>query len=109
MISAIILGGVLLVIGLILRFTKVNRNSLFGYRTYLSMKNDENWSFANKMFAKHAIGIGAICILVSTGLLLSSVQLNSGYFIFFPLTLILFSIIMIESNLRKFDKSSKNL
>ena len=106
MISSIILGIVLLVIGLILKYSQVQRNSLFGYRTYLSMKSEANWAFANKAFARHAIIMGIISLLIGgTSLLL---PFNYTYTIFGLLTLLLISIVTIEINLRKFDKKKQS-
>ena len=65
-IVSIVVGSVLLIIGLILKYFNIRRNSLFGYRTFLSMKNDSNWVFANRIFARFAIIIGIVTLLVGT-------------------------------------------
>jgi uncharacterized membrane protein len=77
-------------------------NSVFGYRTYLSMKSEANWKFANEKFAKHAIIIGMIGLCI--GLVSFVSKINTGYVIFGLLSLILGSIIYIEVSLKKFDR-----
>ncbi len=103
MIPSMILGTVLLVIGLLLKFSSVKRNSFFGYRTFLSMKNEDNWNYANRTFARHSIIIGIISI--SVGGLSSLVPFINEYIIFALLTLLLVSIIRIEIKLKMFDKN----
>lgn len=107
MIASIVLGTALLTIGLIIRYFSIHRNSLFGYRTHLSMKNEKNWKYANLRFSKHAILIGLISLAVS--LICLAISIDNRYTIFGLLTLLLVSIITIEIGLRKFDKKSSGV
>jgi uncharacterized membrane protein len=104
MVASIVLGTALLVIGFILKYCQVHRNSLLGYRTYRSMKNEANWEFANNRFSRHAIIIGLISLAV--GVASFFIHVNNGYILFGLLTLLLISIVTIEINLSKFDKKS---
>jgi len=58
-------GVIFMVAGIImLKFPPKNINSLYGYRTKNSMKNNERWSFAQKYSAFEMIKLGgllAIC------------------------------------------------
>lgn len=102
MISSLVVGGVLLLMGLILRFADVERNSLFGYRTFLAMKNEKNWHYANKTFGSHAIVISLLCFLLA--FFAYYFNIHERYCVFVVMTLLLISIIIIEVGLRKFDK-----
>ena len=102
MIASIVIGVSLFLIGLVLKFSNVARNSLFGYRTFLSMKNDTNWAFANGKFARHSLAIGLLSIAL--GISSSLVSISDGLLIFVILTSLLISILIIEIGLRKFDK-----
>lgn len=105
MIPSFVLGAVFLIGGLILKYARVQRNPLFGYRTYLSMKNEDNWEFANKKAAIDLIIIGVISLAVGCASLW--LPLGNGSIIFGLLILILVSIIRIEVSLRKFDRGHK--
>jgi uncharacterized membrane protein len=102
MIAAFVIGSVTLIMGLIAKFSRIERNSLFGYRTFLSMKNDANWEFANSRFANHAIVIGVISL--STGLVAQIVEIKNGFVLFVILSLLLTSIVTIELKLKRFDR-----
>lgn len=102
MISSLVVGGVLLLMGLILRFSGVERNSLFGYRTFLAMKNERNWNYANKTFGIHAVVISLLCFLL--GFFAYYFKIHERYCVFIVMTMLLTSIIIIEVGLKKFDK-----
>jgi uncharacterized membrane protein len=105
MIASFVIGIALLIFGLIAKYSFVKRNSLFGYRTYLSLKTEANWEFANKRFATHAILIGVVAMII--GSLNYLYKTGSNYSILFILSLLLFSIIRIEIGLQKFDKATR--
>jgi uncharacterized membrane protein len=107
MVPSLILGFVLLSFGLILNYSPVSRNMFFGYRTNRSMKNDNNWAFANKMFAGHALVIGCIGTLVALSNSFFSL-FNARFTIFGILGLVFISIIRIEIRLRAFDKNQSD-
>ncbi|MFL1894518.1 SdpI family protein [Aquimarina sp. 2-A2] len=77
-------------------------NSLYGYRTPQSLKNEKNWQFANKLWPK---------ILLKYSLIILGIQLTTivffGYIISVFLTIILWiiilflSIILTENKLKK--------
>lgn len=97
-----ILGVVLLTIGLLLKYGKVGKNYLFGYRTFRSMKNKANWVFANTIMANYSIIIGIISLLF--GIISWYLNLNSKYVIYFTMGLLTISLIITEIRLYKFDK-----
>jgi uncharacterized membrane protein len=92
-----IFGIVLIVLGFILFFfPPKKRNVIYGYRTYRSMKSEEAFHFANKLFSEYFIG-------VSFGTLILSVIGN----LYFSET---FLILFIENELKNnFDDQGKAL
>lgn len=100
-----ILGIVLLTIGLLLKYGKVGKNYLFGYRTFRSMKNKANWEFANALMVNYSIIIGMLSIL--TGLISWYLDLSSKYVIYFTMGLLTVSLVITEIRLYKFDKFSQ--
>lgn len=59
------LPSLFILIGVLVLIIKPKINSLFGFRTSLSMSSEENWNFCNKITAYLLIAINAvICIPV---------------------------------------------
>lgn len=59
------LPSLLILIGVLVLIIKPKINSLFGFRTSLSMSSEENWNFCNKLMAYLLIAINAVfCIPV---------------------------------------------
>lgn len=94
--AAFVIGVVLLIAGLILRFGSVKRNLLFGYRTPRSMRSEKTWQFANQRFASYSIMIGAVSMSLPV---LFSFDLRE--FTFVPLVLTAIAIFDIEWRLTK--------
>ena len=55
-----LLGGVLLYI-----YVPAKPNSIYGYRTKNSMKNEKTWKFANKYSSKIAIIYSIVLLIIS--------------------------------------------
>lgn len=100
-----ILGVVLLTIGLLLKYGKIRKNYLVGYRTFRSMKNKANWEFANAPMANYSIIIGVLSTI--TGLIGWYLDLNSKYVIYLTMGLLIVSLIITEIRLYKFDELSQ--
>ncbi|WP_080873897.1 SdpI family protein [Oceanobacillus timonensis] len=60
-----------------------NINSIYGYRTKRSMKNQKLWDFAQKYSAKILIIVGILNILI--GIALMFVTYSNEYYLFFEL------------------------
>lgn len=59
-----ILPIVLIVAGIILFFTStVKINSIYGFRTKISSKNEHTWRYCNKLCAKILIVVGAASVI----------------------------------------------
>lgn len=76
-------GVIILVVGWIMaKYPPKNINPLYGYRTSLSMKNQQTWDEANRFSARLMIRSGWILIftglifslIISTGVLNSTIQ-----------------------------------
>ncbi len=78
---------------IMLNFPPKKINSLYGYRTSSSMKNQERWDFAQIYSSKESIKIGFINILVSfTGLIYNPSETMS---IIIGLSIMILSIIVL--------------
>lgn len=84
-------------------------NWVYGYRSSMSMKNDETWEFAHKHNAKIWRRIGSIWLVVSILVMLifnNNYEKVSEWISIIGLALIFLSLIPTEIALRKrFDKS----
>lgn len=88
---------------------KINYSS--GYRTKLSMRNQETWSFAQKLYGKVWFIIGSIIVLPSVVPMLfvisseaddiNGIGCTGGYVVIVQMFIMILSIIPIESALKK--------
>lgn len=61
-----IIGVIFVVVGfVVLKFPPKKINSLYGYRTYSSMKSQERWDFAQIYASKEIIKLGVLLALSS--------------------------------------------
>ena len=105
---------IMITIGLLFnKKTPEKINSFFGYRTELSMKNEETWKFAHTCFGNLMFRAGLIMLPVSIAVMLFSIgQQESTIYNFTTIitlvqTLVLIILIIpVEIKLRKiFDKN----
>lgn len=107
------IGGsyvLLLLLGLVFYFYPPKKiNGLYGYRTPRSMKNLENWHFANKLSARLMLrytAVGLLLFLLSFWLLKDRVSVDA--LILGNMGLLCLAIILVipvvESRLGKFEK-----
>ncbi|MBL0744415.1 SdpI family protein [Chryseolinea lacunae] len=106
MLSYIVAGLTILVIGLIIKYSKIDRNYWLGYRTPRSMKSPAHWTFANQRMALHAVIIGVLSTVA--GVVFCYGKVNSIYLMIFTLSLLLISIVDVETALRRFDRDKKD-
>lgn len=87
-------------------------NYIFGYRTAMSMKNEDTWDFAHKHFGKNWLTAGMILLLLTIAIMLALLGQdkdtvgNAGTVIMLVQTALLIILIFpTESALKKnFDK-----
>ncbi|MBE6796116.1 MAG: SdpI family protein [Ruminococcaceae bacterium] len=92
-----------------------NINYLFGYRTNLSMKNEETWEFAHKYIGKIWYKWGWLLLMISIPLLLTAIDKDKdtigtlgSIIITAQLVPVLFSIFLTEKALKQnFDSEGK--
>lgn len=86
-------------------------NNLYGYRTSMSMKNNDTWVFAHKYFSKMWLWTGIVSSIISFFILYFYFNSNLAeyiglYVLFIQIIMMLPSIILTEKSLRKnFDKN----
>lgn len=79
-------------------------NWVYGYRTRMSMKNEDTWKFAHSFHAKIWVWVGAILFVVSLILMIvfrESYEKATAWIMFTQLALLILSIIPTEIALRK--------
>ena len=90
-------------------------NTVFGYRTSMSMKNQQTWDFANLFFARLWIKVGLIMLPISVLLMLPVIGKNTetvgwwgGGLALVQCVVLIASIFPVERALnKKFDKEGK--
>lgn len=101
-------GLIFIMAGLVtLIFPPKKINSLYGYRTPLSMKNIDNWHFAQRLSAQLLI-IGGLVLLLTgiIGLLLNLAEAHinmMGFVMMIIVVIVLF--VKTESAIKKFEQA----
>ena len=89
-------------------FPPRNINALYGYRTNRSMKNQTNWTAANKL-ASVIFVIGSATLMVQKLIFLMffpmRAKLNAVLFLVILLTIFVTIFIVVESHLKKLSKN----
>ncbi len=98
--------------GWVMRTNCIKRNNFCGYRTKMSMKNDDTWKFANEICGKLWWRIGWILFFSTILIFLIIIKFSdntSTFITIFLMTveclMIVLSIILVEKAIKKtFDK-----
>ena len=98
---------------LFLRRAPKNINFIFGYRTALSMKNRDTWSFAHRMIGRLWLTLGGVLLPLSPVPLLfclrsdeRAIALTGGIVAVVQILLLILSVIPVEIALhRTFDEN----
>lgn len=97
-------GAIFVVVGIVmLKFPPKKINSLYGYRTSSSMKNQERWIFAQSYSAKEIIKLGAI--LAFSGVIGLFVHPNVNVATILGLVMMMLTIIIL---ILRVEKAIKN-
>jgi uncharacterized membrane protein len=89
-------------------------NGIYGYRTPRSMKNQENWDYAQKLGAKYMMLFGGIIFIAQTllGYLVTSLKYELNYIIPFQLIamiiLLIVMLILCERKLKEFENKGNS-
>jgi Predicted integral membrane protein len=65
---------IMVILGVVFKNASIKVNYVAGYRTTRSMKNQETWEFANRLFASIMIKMGIVFIVLSLIISIISVQ-----------------------------------
>jgi uncharacterized membrane protein len=103
-----ITGLIFIIVGLVmLIFPPKKINSLYGYRTPSSMKNIENWNFAQKFSGKLLLIAGFLLLLIGIGGTVFNFDDKAidSFGLVSMVILAVIVIIMTEIRIKKFEKS----
>ena len=93
----IITGPIFVIAGMIMmKFPPKKINSLYGYRTFSSMKSQERWNFSQKYSAQELIKVGFILTLSSLIGLVFDLNENTGIVIGLGFMLIAIIVLLIR-------------
>ena len=87
---------------IMLKFPPKKINSLYGYRTNSSMKNQERWDFSQKYSATEMIKLGALLVLSSIIGLIYNPESKIGMFLGLGLMILMvvFLIVRVEKAIK---------
>lgn len=83
----------LILVGLLVLIIKPKINSLFGFRTSLSMSSEENWNFCNKLMAYLLIILNAVICIPIVCIINTFVE-SSLFIILGNMGIVLFGLIL---------------
>ncbi len=104
-------GAIFIIASLVmLKFPPKNINHLYGYRTLKSMKNIENWRFAQKYSSNRMLESGVFLMLISLVFpYLKPTETQAVLTaIFLLIASVIYMLIKTEKALKKFEKQKKN-
>lgn len=103
-----LIGAIFILAGLVmLIFPPKKINSLYGYRTPSSMKNIENWNFAQKLSGKLLLIAGFLLLSIGVGGIVFNFN-EKAIDSFGLVSMVIFAVIVIiitEIKIKKFEKS----
>lgn len=101
------IGGIILICGILFKlFPPRKINSFYGYRTFLTMKNEDTWREAQRYSANSFIVTGAIILIFS--LLFKLAGINSGSTKLIALAAVVIMLVVDEIHMRKVFDSEGN-
>lgn len=102
-----VIGGVFILAGIVLKIFPPKSRKLYGYRTPRSLKSERNWKGANKLSAKLSILSGCLILLVDFILLISfpsKMALRVIVSILLMIILSIFMMVITERKLKEMDR-----
>ena len=109
--SILLIPLMIIVVGyLMFKYPPKKINYVIGYRTLKSMKNIDNWNFANKYCGKLLIKMGLIMLLICLVMIILTFMKIIIFtetillvVIFFQLALLILSIFIVENMLKNYN------
>ena len=77
-----IISILFIVIGVVVLLCKNNTNHILGYRTYMSMKNQSNWHYAQIYSGKRMLILGVLLLIFSSVATLFKLNTNLNKIIY---------------------------
>ena len=94
-----------------MKFPPKSVNWIYGYRTSMSMKNQETWEFAHSYHSKVWFCCGIVLLIISPIIMLlfrNNYEKISTWIIYIQLAILILSLVPTEIALRKrFDKDGR--
>ncbi len=112
--SNLLIPSTMVIFGAIWTFSEVGYiNSIIGYRTLMSMKNQETWEYAHRYYGKIIFRSGLILLIITTFFIMdfkehTDFSAISLFVLLFQLVIILLPIIPTEKKLKdNFDEKGR--
>jgi uncharacterized membrane protein len=107
--AEMIIGGLFIVAGALLKFFPPKTRNLYGYRTPLSMKSEQNWEEGNKLSAKLLMLSGCLILLIDFTLIItvpSNIRMRVLVCLSLMIITSILTIVITEKRLKEIDKIS---
>ena len=104
----ILIPLLMLVFGWLLAHKTPRKNAIYGYRTGMSMKNNDTWVFANRYCGKLWIKCGFILLFISVILMLTVIKASSDTVDIMATIMCLIQLIPLVGTIYPVEKALKN-
>lgn len=105
MYSILLMPTVLIVLGLVHRFTNLKKGSIWGFKSKLALEDDYNWRVTQKIFALNCLifGVASLAYILIIELLVNNAVINDSIAGILRLLSLIFLVILYIRT----DKQSK--
>lgn len=107
MLEEMIISIFFIAIGVVVLLCKNNTNHILGYRTYMSMKNQSNWHYAQLYSGKRMLILGVILLMFSSVATLFKLNTNLNKIIY-GIEISLGTILIVMATEIALNKKEKN-
>lgn len=104
----ILIPLLMVLFGWLLEHKTPRKNAIYGYRTSMSMKNNDTWGFANRYCGKLWIKCGLILLFISVILMLLVIRSSSDSINIMATIICLIQLIPLVGTIYPVEKALKN-
>ena len=104
----ILIPLLMMLFGWLLKHKTPRKNAIYGYRTSMSMKNNDTWVFANRYCGKLWIKCGLILLFISVILMLTVIKASSDTVDIMATIICLMQLIPLIGTIYPVEKALKN-
>ena len=104
----ILIPLLMMLFGWLLKHKTPRKNAIYGYRTSMSMKNNDTWVFANRYCGKLWIKCGLILLFISVILMLTVIKASSDTVDIMATIICLIQLIPLVGTIYPVEKALKN-